>query len=278
MDDDIQDEGELNDADIEEGYAVEYWSRFDRRDEPDWFVDMQDEAPVLNIDFIAAANGHSVNFTRDGFDKRFSWVSKRLDIPLLSTENTDELFSLAAEQRQQLAAYGALQLATNGQEFVKLIEFLSWKRKRMDAILGLLKDDKPLVPQRVSLWESFWAERLERVARANLAQTKIALEQMTEDYRLAHKFGRTNLESHLLYLALSHIQAMPKGNRKRSSSLALLVAYGHASQLEVLNDSEKGGDPIEAMKVRMSRMRHADKTKRTKILGLFLAQMIKESE
>ena len=188
---------------------------------------------------------------------------------------SDVLFSRASEQRQQLVAYDSLKRHTQGKEFAQIVEFLIWKRKGLSAILGLLKNGKPLVPQRVSLWEGFWTERLERIAETNLAQTTSSLLQMQDIYQLANKFGRTNLESYLLELALPDVKAIHKELPGRVGSYALLVAYGHASQLVVLNDSENDGDPIESMKNRIARVRHADKSKKVAVLGLFLAQMVK---
>jgi hypothetical protein len=138
----------------------------------------------------------------------------------------------------------------------------------------MLLDAPPLskVPRQMTEWENVWVGSLRELVRRITPQLDRVENSMSSEQGWL-KAGRTQLESHLLLLALDNIRKILKREQLRLSSIPLLVAYGHASQLAKYCGTEDDGDPIEAMKMRMSRARRSNK--RTSILCLFLPQGIK---
>ena len=97
---------------------------------------------------------------------------------------------------------------------------------------------------------------------------------LVEQQHYWRNLGRTNIETHLLELALSAIVKQLKNHNIRFDRYWLLVAYAHAALLVAYDENDGRDASVAAMKMRIARARKSKN--KTAMLGLFLAQLLKE--
>jgi hypothetical protein len=267
------------DQEVEDGtdnerdeWATETWPSRNHTDESliDWLEPLTTDAPPLILNFYSSSKGQKVNLTKNKFEGRLSWCLSKLKLPPLPIELVDELFDMALKDCQQMTAYRLFEKALTGTEFKETADFVKRERERVELILTAL--DMPwnsIAPRKIYEWKNVWLGSLRELVGTIHAQLRSAEKDMSGQ-RAWLKSGRTNLESHLLWLALPSIQTMLKSKGLRIGSMALLVAYGHASQLAKYGNASNDGEPVEAMKMRMARAKKSKK--KAEVLGLFILQ------
>lgn len=257
-----------------EGEIVEKITRCYRDDEDtrDWRECLTSDMPSLILEFHPSSEGQLVNLTKSRFEERLAWCCGVLGTANLPSYAVNELFELAVGQCEQMSAFQHFKKILEGAEFNEMLDFLQQERKRMERVSKLLQRPQgTVVPRKLAKWEEVWVRGLRGLSQDITAELRREESRLTAERNLWCTSGRTQLESHLLALALSSIRAMLKRNQLRLGSIALLVAYGHASQLAKYEETLTDGDPVEAMKVRMSRTKKAKS--RVAILSLFLLQL-----
>jgi hypothetical protein len=242
-----------------EGAEQEEWDN----DIGKWFYDndcywldlFKAEAAILNPGFSQSLKDQTVNLTEGEFKERLSWCLQMVGLSRLNplpVEMVNELFSMAVLHSQRMSAYLAYRKFADGSDFSSTIEFIPQEKGRIEQISQLLtRPQGTIVPQRLFEWHTVWIESLERLVRLIKLQLIRGEESIARRQRFWLTSGRTHLRSHLLVQALNSIRKLVKDTKPRPDSIALLVAYGHASWLKKYS----GRDPVAAMKMRMSRMK-----------------------
>lgn len=262
-------EGAQNEDEIREKIT-----RFDGDEEEnrDWRDCLTSEMPSLILEFHPSSEDQLVNLNKEEFEQRLVWCSGMLGIENLPAPAVDELFELAVQQCQQMAAFRLFKKTLDSTEFNGTLKFLQQERKRVERISKLLqRPPGTVVPRKLTKWEEVWVRGLRGLVEDMGIELRREESRLTAEKHLWMKSGRTQLESHLLSLALASIRAMLKRNQLQIGGIALLVAYGHASQLAKYEESPTDGEPVEAMKVRMSRTKKSGN--RVGVLSLFLSQL-----
>jgi hypothetical protein len=183
--------------------------------------------------------------------------------------------------RQQSDAHGEFLKSLNGVEFNNALRFVQEEHERVSQISELLKMQQPpslpwqsRVPRQMFEWETVWMGSLRELVRRIEGQLSHCETTLVEQQNYWHNLGRTNIETHLLELALSTIVKELKTHNIRFDRYWLLVAYAHAALLVAYDKGDGRVASVAAMKMRITRVRKSKN--KTAMLGLFLAQLLQE--
>jgi hypothetical protein len=230
--------------------------------------------PAEPWDFIVASREMKASMPREIFTKRLMECLETLGMNSpLPADVEKVLFDKAIEDRQMQAAYEAFNKLLESDRFNKMQHFVQQELKRLEKCFAFLNKPRSLaVPPEMSEWESLWIGNLKYLTNTIMGQlysAKESLEFMQEFLRM----GRTDVVSYLLSGAHWKIAEAIKGRKPRMSAYKLLVAYAHASELSHYSGSAADGDPVEAMKNRICRVKRSPT--KTSMLSLLLYQFVK---
>jgi hypothetical protein len=267
---------QIKEADTERGDAIEESRSTVDRISIDWLERLRSDAPSLVTaydDFIGASRRHEVALSLEVFTERLQECFARLGMYTPVPEGVLKmLFDQAVRDLQSRAAYKAFTTALQTDLFDERLRFLQGELKRLDEVSKLLSKPREFaVPRRLSEWESVWIGSLRELTDSIKAQLHSA-EETSAFMRDFLSMGRTKVESRLLCSAHGAIAEAIDGTKPRLSVHQLLVAYAHASELVPYEDLEADGDPVEAMKNRISRASRSPT--RTSMVSLLLLQDI----
>ncbi len=245
-------------------------SRFEHRDQKDWLESLRAEAPNLLLDFCSGIQNQGVRLTEAAFAERFSWCLDRLAIMEIPVNVVMELFSLAVDQGQQFAAFTHFQNAMEGPEVSAAYAYLEVKRARLASFRRFLIPDSP-PPHGMTEWSQVWMGSLDELIQLISGQITRQEQWLAEVWKFLRTAKQLQIESYLLAIATPQIRDLLAQHRLPVSRHGIMVAYAHASQLIPHIDSSVGGNPIEAMKMRLSRARRSPK--RMQVLSLLFMQL-----
>jgi hypothetical protein len=265
-------------------WLTETITRFSYRDETDWLEPLTTGGPLLLgcLDFYSSSKNQTVNLRRERFEQELIWCLQELrrkSKSHLPPDIIDDLFKMAVSAKQQLAAYKAFGERLEGNEFRRVLEYISDVIQRLDQISGILnRSPTANVPHRLSDWENAWIGTLQELVATIAAQLAGGKKYMLGQHKVGLKSGRTQLQSYLLHFALSSIETLRKQGKLAIGSMTLLIAYSHAAEL--IPYYAKGSK--EQMTQRMKRAKKVnlkvDDAARRKVdmLSLLIMQMIKD--
>ncbi len=262
----------------EDGVVVE--SRFTiDADAIDWLERLTTDAPVLGLgllDFVDGFKSVNAGVSREEFTKGLSKFVDDLDVGQLPTELIEKLFERVTQDRQMMSAYDAFRDVLRSDRFGHVRQFVEQELVRLKLISELLRrPEGSVAPRILGEWDEVWIGSLRELTNRTKNQLHSTKDQLVGLQGFL-RYGRTDLESYLLEQTHSFITKEVKGRKPRISAHKVLVAYAFASNLLPYRGSTTTGDPVKAMKIRMSRVKHL-KT-RIPMLTLLLAQMIKSQE
>jgi hypothetical protein len=171
----------------------------------------------------------------------------------------EKLYSQAIGDLKQKFAFAAYKDTLRTHSFSKVCLFIVQELERHRELCKVLEVPRKFAaPRQLSEWDKIWTGSLRELAGTIEAQLRSAAENLVKQLGWLRS-GRTKIESHLLCSTYTSIVELRKRERLRISSYGLLVAYAHASQLVPYKNLVADGEPVGAMKMRLSRAKHSQK-------------------
>lgn len=248
----------------------------DEDSEPEWLGHLREEAPGLNLPslFIPAAKRQVVKLTRDEFRGRLARFLERFGHKLEQEALVDELFQYAIADYQQMAAFLAYCKGLQSRRFRQTKSFVDKALTKLRKIKRLSGDLRcSLGNDHVEEWETFWFGGLQEIVEKIAAELR-GQKRLLAEHEKYLKFGRTQLESHLLRSRHADIEKLVIGEPFSRHLTLLLAAYAHASGLVPNVDTTEDSEFIDAIKMRVHRAKRS--TTARQALGLVLIQAIAE--
>lgn len=269
----------------------------DEDHEPEWLGYFRTEAPPLNLAslFICAAKRQVVQITRADFERRLAWClekhackieqephkkprakpyerPKKKVIFTLSEANMDQLFQWAVDDRQQMQAFSAFCAGLRSRRFQQVRSLIGRGLTNVKTITKL-SSELPWSQAGYSAaeWETYWFGSLQEIAEGIAKQLRGEKRRLAE-YTEYLRFGRTNLQSHLLRSRYADLKKLVVGTHFSRHLMLLLAAYAHASGLVSYQDSAEDSDFVDSIKMRVHRAKKSTKAIRTLLLSLLIIQ------
>jgi hypothetical protein len=253
----------------------------DNDDSIDWLEHFKTDAPPLNLNFYRATDAHTGRLTQELFSKKLSQCLSVSVVSKFPAGLMSALLTMGVQHRQQCDAHNEFLKSINGGEFKRALRFVQEEHERVSLISELLKMQQPpsfpwqsRVPRQMFEWEKVWMGSLRELVRRIEGQLRHCETTLVEQQHYWLNLGRTNIETHLLELALSTIVKQLKEHNIRFDRYWMLVAYAHAISLVPYTESDDRDSSVAAMKMRIARVRKSKN--KTAMLGLFLAQLLQE--
>ena len=249
----------------------------DEDTEPQWLGYLREEAPVLNLSslFIPSAKRQIVKLTRDQFRARHGDFLEKFGHELEEEEVlVNELFQYAIDDRQQMDAFSAYSKGLRSPRFRQAKTFVDKTLNKLRKIERLSRDLRcSFANDQVEEWAIFWFGGLQEVVEQIAGELRGEEKSLAEHERFL-KYGRTELESHLLRRRHAGIKRLVAGKRFARHLTLLLAAYAHASYLVPYKDNAADSDFMDAIKMRVHRAKRS--TTATRVLVLILMQSMAE--
>jgi|GEM_PF-4501431 len=222
--------------------------------------------------FIHSAYAQAPTINVKAFCLRLKEFLQPFDLDIPTPMVLDELVRLAILAKKEIAAWENTVRAVKSANFMKSLGCLRTELERFVTIRKLLRARR--LPSWMSSWEQLWIEAFEELQdhiEAHLRGTKSYMEGLSE---LA-KFGRTEVESHVLLLHRNSIRELiSKTPLSKTPSIAL-AAFAYAAQLVPSADDENDakGRYLDAIKSRITRANRSSANVKAMILGTLIQGM-----
>jgi len=203
--------------------------------------------------FERAIKPANVSLSRQDFETRLIGFLKDVDPTIWQPTPglIDRFFEKAIQAHQQMAVFSATCTTLRGSEYKKMLIYLRNEIARFKEVKRLLRTNRAAPP---------WASAFMCV------RTK-ALEELIDDtysklastYSSLYKqssmlgFGRTDIESHVLFMWKEPIRQRIEGTPLEGKLLPVVGAFAHASNIIPKSKSSDVGTFLNLIKMRISR-------------------------
>jgi hypothetical protein len=217
----------------------------------------RDELTILDPKpaFLRPLTSVSASLEKEAFRHRLEEFLKEgeRDVSALSPEIIDFLFDMAVDAHRHVAVWqNSIESVSSG-EFDTGYGYVCQELNRYTEIRGLLTEKEPIAPHWASEWSECWIEAFKEIQRKIEGDLRFAKDELDLLKKLKRS-GRTEIESHLLYVDKGFIRKRIANTRWERNLTLLLGAYAYAARLVPRRLRQDIGDYANMVKQRVSRI------------------------